>query len=297
MFIDAHHHLWDLKAINYPWLNAKGVKRFFGDPAPIQRNYLLDEYRRDATEQGIRASVHIQVGASDPWEEAKWIQNIADKNIDWPMAQIVFCDLTQPNIESQIEKFLTLKTVRGVRQIVGRSPDEDASTGTNRLLDDSRFLNGLKLLGEKKLCFELQLIPELMRKAASVMKSVSNTNIALCHVGSPHDRSIKGLDFWSNELNYLSDLENLTCKISGLGMFEHDWSYQSVSGIIKTCLNQFGSKRCMFGSNFPVDSLFSNYQELFERIKINIPHAIQKDIFFKTAFDFYSFEKDVFDVV
>ncbi len=80
-------------------------------------------------------------------------------------------------------------------------------------------------------------------------------------------------------------------------MFEHDWSYQSVSGIIKTCLNQFGSKRCMFGSNFPVDSLFSNYQELFERIKINIPHAFQKDIFFKTAFDFYSFEKDVFDVV
>ena len=51
MFIDAHHHLWDLKAIDYPWLNAKGVKRFFGDPEPIQRNYLLDEYRRDATEQ------------------------------------------------------------------------------------------------------------------------------------------------------------------------------------------------------------------------------------------------------
>ena len=99
MFIDAHHHLWDLKAIDYPWLNAKGVKRFFGDPEPIQRNYLLDEYRRDATEQGIRASVHIQVGASDPWEEARWIQSIADKNIDWPMAQIVFCDLTQPNLE------------------------------------------------------------------------------------------------------------------------------------------------------------------------------------------------------
>jgi len=297
MFIDAHHHLWDLKAINYPWLNAKGIKRFFGDPTPIQRNYLLDEFRRDASEQGIRASVHIQVGASDPWEEAKWVQNIADKNIDWPMAQIVFCDLTQPNIESQIEKFLTLKTVRGVRQIVGRSPDEDTSTGTNRLLDDSRFLSGLKLLGEKKLCFELQLIPELMRKAASVIKNASNTNIALCHVGSPHDRSIKGLDFWSSELNYLSDLENLTCKISGLGMFEHDWNYKSVSRIIKTCLNQFGSKRCMFGSNFPVDSLFSSYQELFERIKINVPHAIQKDIFFKTAFDFYSLEKDVFDVI
>ncbi len=62
MFIDAHHHLWDLKAIDYPWLNAKGVKRFFGDPAPIQRNYLLDEYRRDATEQELELQFIFKLG-------------------------------------------------------------------------------------------------------------------------------------------------------------------------------------------------------------------------------------------
>ena len=61
MLIDAHHHLWDLDAVDYPWLNAKGVYRFFGDPTPIQRNYLLGEFRKEASEQGIRASVHIQV--------------------------------------------------------------------------------------------------------------------------------------------------------------------------------------------------------------------------------------------
>jgi len=46
--IDAHHHLWDLSAAHYPWLMAKGVDRFFGDPTSIQRNYLLNEFRRDA---------------------------------------------------------------------------------------------------------------------------------------------------------------------------------------------------------------------------------------------------------
>ena len=40
--IDAHHHLWDLEAVSYPWLMANGVKRFFGDPTPIQRNYLIE---------------------------------------------------------------------------------------------------------------------------------------------------------------------------------------------------------------------------------------------------------------
>ena len=63
--IDSHHHLWDLKAVEYPWLNAKGVKRFFGDPTPIQRNYLLDEFRLDAQKNGFGSSVHIQVGAKD----------------------------------------------------------------------------------------------------------------------------------------------------------------------------------------------------------------------------------------
>ena len=37
MRLDAHHHLWDLSAVSYPWLEARGVRRFFGDPTPIQR--------------------------------------------------------------------------------------------------------------------------------------------------------------------------------------------------------------------------------------------------------------------
>ena len=41
--IDAHHHLWDLSAVSYPWLEDKSKKRFFGDPAPIQKNYLIQD--------------------------------------------------------------------------------------------------------------------------------------------------------------------------------------------------------------------------------------------------------------
>ena len=63
--IDAHHHLWDLSAVHYPWLEATGVTRFFGDPTPIQRDYLFDEFSRDASAEGFTGSVHIQVGAAD----------------------------------------------------------------------------------------------------------------------------------------------------------------------------------------------------------------------------------------
>ncbi len=83
--IDAHHHLWNLSSVHYPWLMARGVERFFGDPTPIQRNYLIDEFRAEATAQGITASVHIQVGAEDSMAEAQWVLSVAAANPVWPM--------------------------------------------------------------------------------------------------------------------------------------------------------------------------------------------------------------------
>lgn len=143
MIVDAHHHLWDLQAVHYPWLMETGARRFFGDPAPIQRDYLIGEFRQDAEAQGVCASVHIQVGAADGWQEAQWVESIARANPDWPMAQVVFCDLTAPDRNAQLDRFQSLSSVRGVRQIVGRAPGEDALTGTNTLLDNPRFQDGL----------------------------------------------------------------------------------------------------------------------------------------------------------
>ncbi len=290
MKIDAHHHLWDLNAVEYPWLMEKGAVRFFGDPTPIQRDYLLPEFRADASAQGFSASVHIQVGAADPWAEAQWVQSVADQNPDWPLLQVVFCDLTADDLEYQLDRFQSLPSVRGVRQIVGRAPGEDAKTGTNRLLENRDFLTGLKAVGERGLSFDLQLLPELMEQTSEVLSRAPGTPVALCHAGSPHDRSADGLSHWQEALSSLSKLPQVHCKLSGLGMFDHNWSAQSVAPIVSTCLSQFGADRCMFGSNFPVDSLSSTYLELVSRLQELIPDQHQNSVFHDTAKRFYRFE-------
>lgn len=286
--IDAHHHLWDLTAVRYPWLMAKGVERFFGDPSPIQRNYLLDEFRADAAAQGVSASVHIQVGAEDGLAEATWIQSVADATPDWPMAQVVFCDLTAPDLNARLDAFQALSTVKGVRQIVGRAPGEDAVTGTNDLLDDPRFLDGLREAGRRGLSFDLQLIPELMDKTARVLEHAPDTKIALCHAGSPHDRSPQGLADWASKLRDLSALPQVNCKLSGLGMFQHNWTAEDFRPIIDTCLDQFGPDHCMFGSNFPVDSLYSDYATLVQAHRAIVPQEMHKAVFHDTAAAFYA---------
>ncbi|MBO9465652.1 amidohydrolase family protein [Tropicibacter sp. R15_0] len=285
--IDAHHHLWDLATVHYPWLMAKGVERFFGNPSPIQRDYLLGDFRADAAAHGVLASVHIQVGAADGLAEAKWVQSVADTTPDWPMAQVVFCDLTAPDLDAQLDAFQTLSTVRGVRQIVGRAPGEDALTGTNDLLDNPRFLDGLRLVGQRNLSFDLQLIPELMDQTAHVLEQAPDTKIALCHAGSPHDRTREGLVDWSTKLHSLSALPQVTCKLSGLGMFQHNWTVDDVRPIIETCLDQFGPDRCMFGSNFPVDSLYSDYATVFHAHRAIVPQEMHNMVFEDTASTFY----------
>ena len=162
MKIDAHHHLWDLKKVNYPWLMAKGEKRFFGDPSKIQRNYLWEEFSKDALDFEFQGSVHIQVGAKDPLEEAKWVDSINNQNRYWPLAQVAFADLTDEKLDQYLDKLCKLDTVKGVRQIVGRAPEEDSFSKVNQLLDNPRFLRGLNIIADRKLTFDLQLIPNIM---------------------------------------------------------------------------------------------------------------------------------------
>lgn len=287
MKIDAHHHLWNLSAVHYPWLMAKGVKRFFGDPGPIQRNYLLEEFRADA--RGFGASVHIQVGAEDAFAEASWVQGVADAHPDWPMAQVVFADLTSERLCKELDRMQELPTVRGVRQIVGRAPEEDRSTGTNALLDDPRFVEGLRDVGRRGLRFDLQLIPELYGAMADVLSDAPGTLVALCHAGSPHDRSPDGLAAWARDLGRLSGLPQVSVKLSGLGMFENDWTPESVRPVVEACLEQFGATRCMFGSNFPVDSLYSDYRAIVGAYESLVPDDAQLAVFGDTAAAFYGF--------
>ena len=78
--------------------------------------------------------IHIQVGANDPLEEAKWVDTINRQTKCWPIAQVAFADLTDKNLGQYLDELLKLKTVKGIRQIIGRAPEEDSLSNINKLL-------------------------------------------------------------------------------------------------------------------------------------------------------------------
>ncbi len=286
--VDAHHHLWDLRAVDYPWLNARGVRRFFGDPTPIQRDYRAAEFRADWAGLPIVASVHVQVGAAPGAElaETRWLDAHGDAT-GLPSAIVAFADLTAPGLEAVLDAHAASPRLRGVRQIVSRHPDEDAANGSPALLDDPAFLAGLRALARRNLSFDLQLSAPLLGRAADLLAGVPGLRVALCHAGSPWDRSPAGLRDWRAGLARMAALPDSMAKLSGLGMFDPEWTAASLAPVVEGVLGAFGPQRVMWGSNFPVDKLYRPYRELFEALAGLVPEPMHAAIFAGTARRFY----------
>jgi predicted TIM-barrel fold metal-dependent hydrolase len=287
--VDAHHHLWDLRAVDYPWLQARGVRRFFGDPTPIQRDYTSVDFRSDWEELPVVASVHIQVGAAPPQSiaETAWLEDERAR-AGLPDAIVAFADLTAPDLDEAVSAHLDASNrVRGIRQIVSRHATEDTLTGSTDLLVDPRFLKGLRHLAVRDLSFDLQLSAPLLGRAATVLADVPDLRIALCHAGGPWDRSASGLRMWREGLVAMAALPNVSAKLSGLGMFDPDWTRSSLAPILEGVLEAFGPSRTMWGSNFPVDKLYRSYRELLETVAELVPTTMHGAVFAGTARRFY----------
>lgn len=285
--IDAHHHLWDLDAVDYPWLNARGVERFFGDPTPIQKNYYPNDLRSDASPAQIEKSVHIQVGATNSTDESNWIQSITDT---LPNAHIAEAKLQDSNIVQTLKDMKQLSKIKGVRQIIGRHPIEDAKTGTDDLLDDPKWLQGLAALEGANLSFDLQLIAGQYERAINALNTVPNLPAAICHFGSPWDMSHSAFNHWQDCMTRFAKLPNVMIKLSGFSMFKPDWASNDIERYIIAALDIFGPKRCMYGSNFPVDGLHRSYNEILDAtydLVTSWDKAAVQPVFANNALSFY----------
>jgi predicted TIM-barrel fold metal-dependent hydrolase len=78
------------------------------------------------------------------------------------------------------------------------------------------------------------------------------------------ERTEEYFHIWRQAMRLLAHADNVYCKISGLGMTDHHWNVKSIRPWVEACIELFGPHRCMFGSNWPVDSLYSSYRTIID---------------------------------
>ena len=291
--VDAHHHLWDpvsnASGIGYTWLRDIGAAKPFGDPTPIQRDYLADEFLGESPHEVV-GSVHVQAdgGLPDPVAETAWLDRVAEER-GVPGGIVGFADLTSDDAMDVIERHVTASPrFRGVRQIIARTEGLPAiSFAATELLDDARWRKNYAALAEHGLSFDLQLHPAQMRRAADFVGDHPGVPVVIDHAGSPHDRSERGLAEWRDGMSALAGASHVHCKISGLGMFDPDWTAETMAPVIDHIIQAFGPQRTMWGSNFPVDKLFGPYDRAVEAVRSRVADDDADAVFRNTASRFY----------
>jgi len=267
--IDPHHHLYDLKTGRYPWLQDEMLERVFGDYSAIRRDYLIDDFREDIKNQNVVKSVHLQVeyDHNDPVAETRWLQSVADQH-GYPHGIVAFADLSSPNVQQTIEEHCAFPNVRGIRQCLNYHRDPVKTfIEQPHLMSDAQWQRGYGLLKRYGLSFDLQLYYTQMEEALSLARKFPDTPIVLNHTGMPVDRAVEEIEAWKASMKSLASAPNVFCKISGLGMGDWHWTTESITPFVLDAIDAFGTQRCMFASNFPVDKLFSSYDDVFNVFK------------------------------
>ena len=261
--IDSHHHLWNLKVLDYVWLKQIGKSKPFGDPTSIQKNYVMKNFLSDVAKTNkinLAGSVHIQVDSAlaDPVSETSWLSKYMPSEI--PSAIVGFVDLAKENAEDVIKRHLTYPKFRGVRQIIGKLEKRpDLSFTNENLLLNKCWQKNFALLEKHNLSFDLQLYPEQMSEYAEFLSDFPRIPVVVDHAGCPYDQSDSGLSIWKKSLSSLAALPNLHIKLSGFGMYDKNWSSESTQIIFDSILENFTPNRIMWGSNFPVERLVRSY--------------------------------------
>jgi predicted TIM-barrel fold metal-dependent hydrolase len=234
----------------------------------MKHDYLLADLRGEAGEIEILKVVHVEANhdPADPVEETRWLQGIANEpgSHGMPNGIVAGADLAAPNAAQVLEAHAAFANTRGVRQILNVHGNKLFDYIGRHLMRDSLWRENFALLRRYNLSFDLQLYPSQMDEAVALAEAHADTQFIVNHAGMFVDRnSVAGYRAWRDGMRRLAGCPNVAVKISGLAMFDHHWTVESLRPYVLETIDAFGVERAMFASNFPVDRLFGSYEDLW----------------------------------
>ena len=278
MIIDAHHHLWDPAAREYGWLAGDVL-------APIRHAYHPADLRTKAKESGVDGTVLVQT-VSDVAETVDFL-GMADDNRDLILGVVGWVDLTDPEVGRTLA---SLRAGRGGDRLAGirhQVQDEDDPAWLVR----PEVLRGLAAVAEAGLTYDLLVLPHQLDAALTAVTEVPQGRYVLDHAAKPPIVSGER-EPWASRIRELAGHANLACKLSGL-VTEADWTRWNADDIrpyADVVLAEFGPRRVLFGTDWPVCELASSYAgvtELARELCAGLSDVDRVAVFGGTAREWY----------
>lgn len=265
--IDAHQHFWDLGANYHPWLcDPEPIPFRYGDYSALRRNYLPADYRADAGRHPVVGTVHMEAEFDPvhPVAETRWLERLAERE-GLPSACVAQARLDDPEVDAVLAAQAASPLVRGIRHKprAAARPGE-ARRGAPGSMDDPIWRRGYAMLEAHGLSFDLQTPWWHLDAALDLARDFPRTPMIVNHTGLPADRSPEALRAWRRALEALALAPNVALKVSGLGLLGEPWRAEANRPVIRDAIAVFGPGRCLFASNFPVDSLAGSFDAIVD---------------------------------
>lgn len=263
-FVDTHVHFHDMQhpTLRYSWLEPTSpVDPVVGPDHSIRSmRYWADDFAAETRFQNVSAVIHVQaaIGSEDPVDETAWLQGFSDRT-GLPTGAIVHVTLDSDLVAETLVRHLNFPITCGVRDL----RDDDYLTSAS-------WRAGFKEVANAGLVYCIEPFLEEAKLVRALAEDFPEVTLCIDHAaypehhGKPRVRDRGQFAAWKSALATIAGAGNTVIKISGLGMSDHEWTPQSLQPWIDSCIEEFGVERVVFGTNWPLDRLYSSYGDVLE---------------------------------
>jgi len=274
--IDGHQHFWSTQRDDYGWLTP--------DLHALYKDFSPEDLQPHLERTGIDRTVLVQAAASI--DETRYLLGLSEKHS--MIAGVVgWIDMDSPTEAiATLDEFVKHPKFVGIRPMI--QDIEDPSW-----IDRSEHSAVFDALTETGVCFDALVRSVHLPFLLSCLTRHPELRVVIDHGAKPNIAADEWQP-WANGIAAIAKQTAASCKISGLITETSDsQSYDDVMPYVDHLLDAFGPERLIWGSDWPVLNLASDYEAWHDtaisRIK-TLAERDQDNIFGRNAISFYNLD-------
>ena len=249
--IDSHQHFWQYSPEEYDWIDD--------DMAVIRRDFTPADLSATAAQLGVVGSVAVQ--ARQTMGESQWLLELAASN-NFIRGVVGWVPLAEPTVADDLAGLASNPVFKGVRHVVQGESDPE-------FLARPEFNAGIRAITQLDLVYDILIKAPQLRASIDFVDRHPQQRFVLDHIAKPVI-GVKGPpSTWREDIVALAKRPNVNCKFSGVvsEIAGELWDEELLQPYWEIVLEAFGPQRLMFGSDWPVCLVRSEYDRWLEFVQ------------------------------
>lgn len=268
--IDSHVHFWKYTPERYPWISDA--------MAAIRKDFFPQDLKPPLDRSNFEFCIAVQAVQEE--DETEFLLNLAEKN-EFIKAVVGWIDLNSENVAARLNHFSENPKFKGIRHTVWDKKGE--------FMESAAFRSGINQLQQYNLTFDLLVFDYQLNAAIDLVAAFPNQKFVLNHLGNP--KQIVGpTEDWIFKIRKISKYKNVHCKISGLfaNSDAQEIRKEDIFPFLDVVSEAFRTERLLFGSNWPVCLVKTEYKRVVEMIHSYFSENEKERVLRENALNFYN---------